>query len=249
MKHVKGSRLMGAIGAILALALSARPIAAQTATTGILSGAITDQQGGALPGVSVTATHTATGTKYETVTGADGRYEIPNVRIGGYSVAAVLSGFKDQTEPNVNVALGENRSVDLKMTLATLTESVTVIGAAQVIDTTRRHCRQHSDRGDREPADDLAQCNRRRAHTPSSTRRPSATRRAWPSRWPPRSRYNSMQIDGAVNNDLFGLRRHRTPGGQTGTQPISYDALQEISWWSHPTTCGRAVSPAAASTP
>ncbi len=42
------------------------------------------------------------------------------------------------------------------------------------------------------------------------------------------NRYNNMRIDGAVNNDLFGLAATGTPGGQTGTQPISLDALSEI---------------------
>ena len=42
------------------------------------------------------------------------------------------------------------------------------------------------------------------------------------------NRYNNMQIDGAVNNDVFGLSSTGTPGGQTGTQPVSLDAIQEI---------------------
>src|SRR5205085_10113189 len=42
------------------------------------------------------------------------------------------------------------------------------------------------------------------------------------------NRYNNIQIDGAVNNDLFGLAATGTPGGQTGTQPISLDALAEL---------------------
>ena len=42
-------------------------------------------------------------------------------------------------------------------------------------------------------------------------------------------RYNSLQIDGAVNNDLFGLASSAgTPGGTAETQPISLDAIQEI---------------------
>src|SRR5690606_11936356 len=41
-------------------------------------------------------------------------------------------------------------------------------------------------------------------------------------------RYNSIQIDGAVNNDLFGLAATGTPGGQTDTQPISFDAIAQI---------------------
>jgi len=42
------------------------------------------------------------------------------------------------------------------------------------------------------------------------------------------NRYNNIQIDGAVNNDLFGLAASGTPGGQAGTQPISLDAIQEL---------------------
>ena len=109
--------------------LSARPAAAQTLTTGTLSGVVADQQGGVLPGVTITAVHEPTGTRYETVTGADGRFQIPNVRVGGpYTVTATLSGFKDQKEANVNVALGEDRSLEFKMPLATVTETVNVVG-------------------------------------------------------------------------------------------------------------------------
>ena len=41
-------------------------------------------------------------------------------------------------------------------------------------------------------------------------------------------RYNNIQIDGAVNNDVFGLARQGTPGGQANTQPISLDAVSEL---------------------
>ena len=42
------------------------------------------------------------------------------------------------------------------------------------------------------------------------------------------NRYNNMQIDGAVNNDVFGIPVAGVPGGQTGSQPISLDAIQEV---------------------
>src|SRR5579863_3437264 len=138
MKDLRWSRFACTIGAIAFFVAAARPASAQTATTGTLSGSITDQQGGLLPGATVTAMHVPTGTKYDSVTGGDGRYEIPNVRVGGpYTVTASLSGFKDQDELNVTVALGENRAVDLRLTLATLSENVTVTAQTQVIDTAR----------------------------------------------------------------------------------------------------------------
>jgi hypothetical protein len=42
------------------------------------------------------------------------------------------------------------------------------------------------------------------------------------------SRFNNIQIDGAVNNDLFGLADQGTPGGQSNAQAISLDAIQEV---------------------
>src|SRR5438477_638078 len=42
------------------------------------------------------------------------------------------------------------------------------------------------------------------------------------------NRYNNIQIDGAVNNDLFGLAATGTPGGQSNAQPISLDAIEQI---------------------
>ena len=42
------------------------------------------------------------------------------------------------------------------------------------------------------------------------------------------NRYNNVQIDGSVDNDVFGLSSSGTPEGQTNSQPISLDAIQEI---------------------
>ena len=42
------------------------------------------------------------------------------------------------------------------------------------------------------------------------------------------NRYNNIQIDGTQYNDLFGLGSTGTPGGQTGANPISMDAIQEF---------------------
>ena len=49
------------------------------------------------------------------------------------------------------------------------------------------------------------------------------------------SRYNNISIDGAVNNDLFGLSDSGTPGGQTRSTPISLEAIQEVQLLLSPT--------------
>jgi hypothetical protein len=70
--------------AALALVLHSPPGVAQTVTTANLGGTVKDAQGGVLPGVTITAVHTATGTRYETVTDSQGLFNILNVRVGGY---------------------------------------------------------------------------------------------------------------------------------------------------------------------
>ena len=85
----------------------------------------------------------------DAVTGADGRYQIPNVRVGGpYTVTATLSGFRDQTRAERHRrARRRTRAVDFKLTLATVTETVTVSGQATPVSSNRacRHRRQHPD--------------------------------------------------------------------------------------------------------
>jgi len=96
------SKAVWSLAAAFCLALcAAAPLAAQTVTTGNIIGTITDAQGGVLPGATVVATHTDTGTKYEAVTGADGHFSILNVRVGDYTVAASMSGFKDQKQDKI----------------------------------------------------------------------------------------------------------------------------------------------------
>src|SRR3954453_17892291 len=90
------------------------PLAAQT-TTGNITGAVeTKSDHSALPGVTVEAVHVPTGTHYQAVTGSNGRFTIPNARVGGpYRVTASLEGFKSVEAKSVEVRLGESTEVPL----------------------------------------------------------------------------------------------------------------------------------------
>ena len=98
-----------ALGSLaLCLTLLAQPTYGQNVTTGSLTGAVRDPQGGVLPGVTVIATHTPTGATYEGVTQGDGTFTLVNVRIGGpYDIAATLAGFRDAQQTGVMVNLGQ----------------------------------------------------------------------------------------------------------------------------------------------
>jgi hypothetical protein len=93
MKFVSKATLLLSLVLCAALAIAV-PASAQTVTTGALSGSVVDAQGGALPGATVLATHGPTGTKYEGITQADGRFIMQNVQVGGpYTVTVTMSGF------------------------------------------------------------------------------------------------------------------------------------------------------------
>jgi len=210
--------------------IAAGPASAQNITTGSIVGTITDAQGGVLPGATVTATHVDTGTKYEAVTDAAGHFSLINVRVGRYTVTAAMSGFKDLKQENIDVQLGAERTLDFKMQLASVSETVNVTAEASPLDVSAAGTAQNIAEG---VIETLPTINRSITDfarvspfvNPTTLGSNSDAAMSIAGR---HNRYNNMQIDGAVNNDLFGLADTGTPGGQTGTQPISLDAVQEV---------------------
>ncbi len=201
-------------------------------TTGSLQGAVAVKSDKSpLPGVSVEAIHVPTGTRYAAVTSATGRFTILNLRVGGpYTVTAKIGGFRAETVKDVSVALGERREVDFEMQLESKAESVTVTAeAAPLISPDKMGSTQSISQDEikslptvRRQFQDFARTN------PYVNVQPYDSTQTAVSIAGMNNRYNTIQIDGAVNNDLFGLAATGTPGGQTDTQPISLDTIQEI---------------------
>ena len=218
----------------LALALclvlvGATRAAAQTLTTGSLAGVVTDAQGGVLPGATVTAVHTPTGTSYEAVTDAEGRFNVLNIRVGPYDVSVNMSGFRAEKLSAIDVKLGEQTTVPFKLQVAAVTETVEVTGASSPIDPSRAGT---VDSVSRLALETLPTINRSLVDMARTSayfnpiglnEDPLAVSVAGRN-----NRYNNVQIDGAVNNDVFGIAPSGTPGGQTESQPISLDAIQEL---------------------
>jgi hypothetical protein len=105
-------------------ALSVTGVAGQI-NTGEISGVVRDSVGGVLPGATVIATHTATGTVIERTTDEEGRFFLPGLRLGTWTVEARLSGLQPQAQTIV-VELGRTLTLDFSLSVQGLTEEVAV---------------------------------------------------------------------------------------------------------------------------
>jgi hypothetical protein len=119
--------------ALLVVVFATAPGFAQ-GTNGTLTGKVTDEQGLALPGVSVTATNQDTGFQRSAQSDASGVYTIPGLPVGRYEVKSNLTGFSAQTAKGVSVNVAATTSVEFKMTVASQTEEVTVVAEAPLVD-------------------------------------------------------------------------------------------------------------------
>ena len=99
---------------------------AQGVTTGAFDGVVTAQSNGEpLPGAVIAAVHEPTQTRYTAVTRENGRYTLPNVRVGGpYTLTCTMPGFKPQEKQDAFVKLGEHTSVNFELVLDSVEEGL-----------------------------------------------------------------------------------------------------------------------------
>ena len=124
------------LSALALLAVAALPVSAQVQTGSILV-RVTDAQGGAVPGVSITLSSPVlvSGTM-AAVTDSGGVNRFPSLQPGIYSVKVELQGFRTVVRENVQVIVGQTVPLDMQLSVATVAETVTVTGASPVVDTT-----------------------------------------------------------------------------------------------------------------
>jgi hypothetical protein len=105
-------------------------------TAGNISGRVLDDQGAAIPGVTVTARSTATGFTRSEVSDGEGVYRLSSLPVGPYDVTAELQGFTSVSRKAVAVNVGQTTSFDFALKVASLAETVNVTGATPLIQTT-----------------------------------------------------------------------------------------------------------------
>ncbi len=214
--------------AIVAVFVSAMAFS-QGVTTSSMGGKVTDNTGEPLPGASIVAIHAPSGTTYGAATDFDGFYRISNMRTGGpYKVTISYIGFNDFVREDIYLSLGQSEriSVQLSESATALDEVViTAQGTVGIFDSDKTGAGTTID-------------NKKVQSLPAVSRSIADFARLTPevqtrgdntiSISGQNNRYNTIYVDGAVNNDVFGLAASGTNGGQTGVNPISIDAIESF---------------------
>ncbi len=206
-------------GLAVLLALSVGLAYGQGVTNSGLSGVVRDNNGEELPGATIQAVHTPTGTTYGNVTNVSGRFQLPNVRVGGpYTIRVTFVGFEEYVLEDINLSLGQtlNLNIDLREESTILQEVVVTSLRNQAID------------GDRTGASTNLS-NERISSMPTINRSINDFTRLNPqsngtSFGGADNRYNNYTIDGNLYNNNFGLGSSQFAGGN----PISIDAIEEV---------------------
>ncbi len=215
---------------VFCLLFSTQTLLAQV-TTASMSGTVTDKKTKeVIPGVTIIAVHTPTGGQFGVVTDDNGTYSINNMKVGGpYKVTFSFIGYKQQDIMIGSLGLGENTKLN-----AALAEEGSLDIIEEAVVTGKRDATFDAGRTgattniNSEQLAALPTLSRSLQDFVRLTPQFSAQANGGISFGGANNRFNSIMIDGAVNNDVFGLNASGTPGGRTNVQPVSLDAVKEI---------------------
>ncbi|MDB5201328.1 MAG: outer rane receptor for ferrienterochelin and colicin [Ferruginibacter sp.] len=199
-------------------------------TTSSVTGTVKNKAGEALLGASITATHVPTGTVYTTSARTGGRFDISNMNPGGpYRIVTSFVGYENDTKEDVYLALGETQKLDVDLGNKANQLSEVVVASSRATrgsgteTTIGRDKMQNMPTVGRNLQDYMRATPQFKMSSAGSASSEGAMSFAGQN-----VRYNSFYIDGAVNNDVFGLAYSGTNGGQSGIAPISIDAIDQF---------------------
>src|SRR5260370_25415599 len=108
---------------------------AQTGVEGAILGVVTDANGGAVPGATVTVTNLGTGIQKVEISRPDGSFEISALPQGAYSISVTFQGFKTWTVANADLTINEHKRVSPVLQVGDVNERVTVESTADLLQT------------------------------------------------------------------------------------------------------------------
>ncbi len=194
-------------------------------TTATISGVVKDAKGAALGSATITVEFPDAGIKQVLITKSDGRFTVPNLRVGGpYKVTVNHVSHQQAVSENIFLELGLNNTIEFVLQeSAKELGNVTVASRSKIFDDKRTGASTNIS-------------NRQLRTLPTISRSADDFLRLSPSASATynglsfggrNGQYNNFSLDGAVFNNPFGLDAP-TPGGQTNAQPISLDAIEQI---------------------
>ncbi|HRI00459.1 MAG TPA: carboxypeptidase regulatory-like domain-containing protein [Saprospiraceae bacterium] len=204
---------------------------AQGVTTAQILGQITDSKGEPLVAATIQATHVPSGTIYGVYTREDGRYNIPNVRIGGpYTLKVTYVGYKESVQTIPQLALGQNFRANISLSEESVSLGEVVVSSEKnaIMNSENTGASTNIQREQLEAMPTLSRSlNDFLRMTPQSRSSSVASTTGGSTSFAGQdSRYNNLTIDGSIFNNSFGLAGGI--GGQTNSTPISLDAIEEI---------------------
>ena len=207
---------------VLGLWWPAESVQAQV-TTGAISGSVVDETQSPVAAAEVIAVHQPSGTRYQAITRADGRFSIPGMRVGGpYTLTVSHVGYSGAPAQNVYVALGGSTVVNLTVRPSAITlAGIDVVAERQqaIISPERTGAATSVNR---EALASLPTISGRLADVARLTPQ-SGGGMTFAGGDP---RLNNITVDGSYFNNSFGLRN--VPGETSGVAPISLSAIEEI---------------------
>ena len=212
---------------VATLAATALPLSAQSASTGGLRGRVLDTDSVPVEAALVTLTHTPTGTASTVLSVADGRYTLRGQRPGGpYRIAVTRLGFREFTREGIQLRLGQFVDLDITLVSEALEVEPLVVEAesdpefnpgrigistlvtAEVLGELPTLTRNFLDFAALSP---LVRTSEEGVSVAGAS-----------------YRFNSLNIDGALNQDVFGLSTNNIAGGRAGARVIPLEAVEQF---------------------
>src|SRR6266851_5499890 len=135
LKMTRARKAINVLGAILGVLLFSFSLFSQV-TTGTISGVVQDSSGAVIAGATVTVRNVDMGTA-RTVTSDDGgNYRVLSLAIGRYEVRVESVGFKPEVHTGINLVVGQEAVVNLRLAVGQLQQDVTITEEAPIVNTT-----------------------------------------------------------------------------------------------------------------
>jgi len=119
----------------LILALISTPAFAQGGSTSAIGGTVVDEDGGVIPGATIVVKNNATGASFTAYTGPAGRFSVPAVPTGTYTVTVSLEGFKTAVLNDIVVTVAGPANVRAVLEIGSVSETINVEAAGAIVQT------------------------------------------------------------------------------------------------------------------